>query len=333
MKRNIDNILRYIRLAVDEHRLESGKYARWCYQSAKGDRDLSRLEYGCADAANILYTLGAFPQDADERASFVQVLQSFQGEDGLFEEPTHHPLHTTAHCVAALELFDAKPLRPLTYHKEHFDTEEKLCAYLASLDWKSGPWNAAHRGAGLYSAMVLTEKMPLTWQNTYFDWLSEHCDPETGLGLRGSHGEKPMLHHLAGWFHYLFNFTYARRPIPYAKQAVDACISLYREELCHLGHFGHSISFAEIDWVYILNRASSQCGHRREEAKETLRAFADVFFTYLETDLETAYAKRFDDMHGTFGALCAIAELQAALPGEILSTVPLRLVLDRRPFI
>jgi hypothetical protein len=34
-----------------------------------------------------------------------------------------------------------------------------------------------------------------------------------------------------------------------------------------------------------------------------------------------------------FGAVCALAELQRALPGEIRSERPLRLVLDRRPFI
>lgn len=40
-----------------------------------------------------------------------------------------------------------------------------------------------------------------------------------------------------------------------------------------------------------------------------------------------------DDLHMTFGALCAVAELQLALPGEIRTPRPLLLVLDRRPFI
>ena len=33
------------------------------------------------------------------------------------------------------------------------------------------------------------------------------------------------------------------------------------------------------------------------------------------------------------GAVCALAELQLALPGKIETTVPLKIVLDRRPFI
>jgi hypothetical protein len=41
----------------------------------------------------------------------------------------------------------------------------------------------------------------------------------------------------------------------------------------------------------------------------------------------------FNDLHMLFGASCALAELQSALPGKIITEKPLRLVLDRRPFI
>lgn len=34
-----------------------------------------------------------------------------------------------------------------------------------------------------------------------------------------------------------------------------------------------------------------------------------------------------------FGAMCAVVELQLALPGKIETTVPLKNVLNRRPFI
>ena len=54
---------------------------------------------------------------------------------------------------------------------------------------------------------------------------------------------------------------------------------------------------------------------------------------FLEADIETAYKTRFDDLHMLFGAMCAVAEMQLALPGEIKSTIPLKNVLDRRPFI
>ena len=40
-----------------------------------------------------------------------------------------------------------------------------------------------------------------------------------------------------------------------------------------------------------------------------------------------------NDMHELFGGVCALAELQRALRGKLYSEVPLKLVLDRRPFI
>ena len=41
----------------------------------------------------------------------------------------------------------------------------------------------------------------------------------------------------------------------------------------------------------------------------------------------------FNDLHCLFGSTCCLAELQSALPGKLISSKPLRLVLDRRPFI
>ena len=40
-----------------------------------------------------------------------------------------------------------------------------------------------------------------------------------------------------------------------------------------------------------------------------------------------------NDLHALFGNLCAFAELQQALPGFVRTDRPLKLVLDRRPFI
>jgi hypothetical protein len=49
--------------------------------------------------------------------------------------------------------------------------------------------------------------------------------------------------------------------------------------------------------------------------------------------LDKAKNDGWNDLHQLFGALCALAELQTALPGQIRTNKPLRLVLDRRPFI
>ena len=53
---------------------------------------------------------------------------------------------------------------------------------------------------------------------------------------------------------------------------------------------------------------------------------------YLE-ELDADTHEGMNDLHALFGTVCVLAELQAALPGKLNSVQPLRLVLDRRPFI
>ena len=283
MNRNIDKLIYYVEKTIKEHELEPGKYARWMIRDAKGSRNLGSSEYGCADAANILYTIGKFPRNLDERVACVKELQRFQKEDGRFEEPTHHTLHTTAHCIAALELFDAAPALPLTYHMEHFGTPEQVVKFLETRDWAGDPWDQSHQGAGFYAAMALTCNMPLEWHDAYFNWIAEHVDQKTGVGCEGAHdGQKNMMHHLAGWFHYMFNHVYAHRAFPNAEKTVDTMIEYYETTLKDSKGFGKGVGFSEIDWIFLLNRASMQTGHRREEAKECIRHFAKGYITYLE---------------------------------------------------
>ena len=331
---NLDKIVKYVLKSIDEHKVSPGAYARWRIQNTTGTRDLGVTEYGCADAANMLYTLGYFPRDREERAAFVKVLQNMQKPDGRFEEATHHTLHTTAHCVAALELFDAMPRFPLTYHIKEFGTPEKVTEFLETRDWSGDPWDQSHQGAGFYAAMALTCDMPIEWHDAYFDWIAANVDSKTGIGREGAHdGKKSMMHHLAGWFHYMFNHVYAHRPFPNAEKCVDTMIAYYWECLSTNVGFGRSIGFSEIDWIFLLNRASMQNGHRREEAKECIRHFTSGYISYLEDDIENIYKTKFDDLHALFGMTCALAELQIALPGEIKASRPLKNVMDRRPFI
>ena len=96
----IDPLIKKIVSCVKRHELSVGCYARWTF----GDNcDLGKNEYGCADAANILYTVGEFPKDPSERAEWVRHLQSMQDpSSGMYVEATHNTIHTTAHCTAAL---------------------------------------------------------------------------------------------------------------------------------------------------------------------------------------------------------------------------------------
>lgn len=320
---------------VANHMLEPGSYRRWNTQADDGSRDLGINPYGCADAANILYTIGLFPREAGERARWITALQGLQSPDsGLFEEPTHHPIHTTAHCIAALELFDAPPAHPLKALAP-YRSPDGARDFLAALDWRGNPWRESHRGAGLFAALVLAGEVDLAWQDAYFGWLWDNTDPATGL-LAGrdlpriTHsGTTTMVPHMAGTFHYLFNMQYGRRPMRYPEQLIDSCLTMAEERQFPLGE---RIGFAEIDWFYCMNRALRASNHRFDESRDAIERLARRLGDYVLA-LDPATDEGLNDLHALFGNLCAFAEVQQALPGLIVTDRPLRLVLDRRPFI
>ena len=87
-----------------------------------------------------------------------------------------------------------------------------------------------------------------------------------------------------------------------------------------------------MDWLYCLTRAGGQTAHRFDERVTLTERFAERYCAELMR-LDHEKDESFNDLHMLFGACCALAELQRALPGKIITEKPLRLVLDRRPFI
>ncbi|NRA39015.1 MAG: hypothetical protein HRU15_12800 [Planctomycetes bacterium] len=310
-----------------------GAYPRWKFESVEEERDMGINPYGCADAANTLYTIGRFPQDIEERHSWIHVLQSLQDADsGMFYEATHHEIHTTAHCIAALELFDAKPLYPLTALAA-YKNPAGMEKFLDALDWAGNPWGESHRGAGLYAALVLAGEVDQEWQQAYFQWLYNNTDATTGFlrsdCIRESLQQNDVFGHLAGTFHYLFNMEYARQPLAFPAAMIDSCLEIYRSKAFPLGT---NIGFAEIDWVFCLTRALRQSGHRHDDVKAALLSLTEDYIPYLlSLDVETH--DQLNDLHRLFGMSCCLAELQTALPGVLQTQRPLKNVLDRRPFI
>ena len=329
---DIRELINRIKETLCTHSLgKTGEYARWIWQDERGTRNLGINEYGCADAANILYTIGDFPSDSSEREKWISVLSSFQNADtGLFKEATHHYIHTTAHCAAALELFDVKPKYPMTELLKYTDKNE-LYELLEGLDWSIDPWSQSHRGAGIYAALVLGGHADRAFEDAYFEWLWDNADSETGFWKKGV-DPKPKAHNaMAAAFHYTFNHEYAKMPIRYPEKMIDTCLWLYNSGKMG-SDFHQQCDFLAMDFIYCLNRATRQTPHRMEEAKDVMRDFAKKHLDFLNS-LDWKTHDGINDLHRLFGILCCLAELQLALPGEIRSEKPLRLVLDRRPFI
>ena len=299
--------------------------------------------YGCADAACILYTLGAVPTDTAVRESWIQAIRRFQDpETGLFRDGSHHEIHTTAFALGALDFFDvqaAYPLAALHPLKER----EQMEGFLDRLLWHEEPWLESHKGAGIYSALVLNREVPREWEDWYFSWLWEEEDPETGFWRKGESiplddpaASPPLFHYLGGSFHYLFNIVYAGRKQRYPEKAVDTCLEIWKNDHQPLQGYGEpfcaGISYAEIDWVFYLNRSVRQCGHREEESRKAMEAAAEKYIAYLN-QLDYSSDSAFNDLHKLFGMICALSEFQMALPGQIITERPLRQVLDRSPYI
>jgi len=335
---NVDWLPDKVLSTVAAHALsEPGAYRRWSPpEPSFNGQPNGKNAYGCADAVNILYTLDRMPTDVAERSTLRQSLQALQDvETGLFYEATHHPIHTTAHCVAALELLNTGPTHPVNA-LEGLALPGAVGTFLEGLDWRGDPWRASHQGAGLFAVLTATRRVTLAWQDEYFDWLWEHTDSTTGL-ITGGVVPEPLKHqgvqslvpYMAGTFHYLFNFEWARRPLRRPSLLIDTCLEIFDDDIYPLGT---QLGFAEVDWVYCVTRAVGQTGHRFEEARERLEIMCRRLLR-LMWDLNTAAADCRIDLHELFGTLCALAELQRAVPGSIRTQRPLRLVLDRRPFI
>ncbi|CAN5440791.1 hypothetical protein BH10PLA1_BH10PLA1_12030 [soil metagenome] len=312
-----------------------GEYKRY---AGVGDlRSAAVNAYGVADAANLLYTCGHFPPHGSAlREGFVRTLQAMQNpQTGLWHEGSHYDYHCTAHCIAALELFDAQPHYPLAALAP-MKSADGIIKLLEGLNWVGNAWSDSHRGAGVFASLLLTDSADSEMRDTYFNWLDRETDPHSGLLRRSAlpgqaAGSLPLFHHLGSTFHYLFNTVADRRPIPHAAALVDTCLALFESGLV-ASEFTSQISFIYIDWVYCLERGVRQSGHRASEARQAMSTSAEWLVKYMRS-INFSTQERWNDLHMLFGSWCALAELQAAVPGRIRTRRALKNVLDRRPFI
>jgi hypothetical protein len=316
---------------LEAHRIgtQPGSYAR--YSKTRPEMAHTPNPYGSADAANILYTINRMPRNPAEKAGFVRTLQDFQDPmTGEFREPTHAIEHVTAHVTAALELFDALPRYPLAFLRPLLE-KTSLWAFLDNLDWNQ-PWSTSHKPAGVAAALLNAEAAPREWFDWFFEWFGNEVDPETGMWRRGAvlPTHRPAFDFVGGAFHIHFIYDALRVPWPHPELVIDFVLAQQRPSGLFLGD--DFFDFPDIDGVYCISRALRQCGYRGDDCRAALRRTLDRCCELVLTGKVLGHP-RFDDLHVAFGTMCCLAELQQALPGMLRTPRPLRLVLDRRPFI
>ena len=95
---------------------------------------------------------------------------------------------------------------------------------------------------------------------------------------------------------------------------------------------GQGLSWNDIDYLYTLRSLQRRTGHRYEDSQAVLREIGAALAASL-VELQPADDTGFGDLHTLFAGLCALAVVQESVPGLIRTDKPLRLVLERRPFL
>jgi len=338
---SVEPFFKYLLTWLDEHTVQDAPVGSYMRRTL--DPQLRCVDaYSSADAADICYTIGILPLEAAAREEWAAVLQSFQEpESGLFSDPSHHTDHTTAYAIAALELLDARPVFRLTAY-DKLKSQGAIESFLDNLDWENNPWQVGHRGAGVASSLAITWEAGKEWFDAYFDWLDGEHDPQTGFLRKGVKNKRVPSHHpddiapilpaMAGTFHFHFVYHHFRRPFPYPEAMIDNTLKLQLEDGTF--HSPGSFGFAELDAVFSLGRAVRQCGHRFDEVMQALEKLAVSAVGWANDPQWLGEQKaHLDDTHWMAGVVFCLAELQTLVPGLIDSPVPMKNVLDRRPFV
>ncbi len=285
--------------------------------------------YGVADLASIFYTLNRLDPNEETRAEWAKAFGQFQRPgDGLLVERvrSHDPLHNTAYALASMELLDLKPSRPV-----RLASEADPAAFLESIDWRSDVYLGSHRGAGAASIHYLLHGPDPKWFAAYFSKTDSLFDPR--FGMMGRNKPAPGdFDAVGGTFHYGFLYETFHRAMPYADARVDAVIGLRQPD----GYWHpQNHLWLTLDAVYLLTRTLRYTTHRFDEVRrivaDTMRLLARDVFSVEGQSRSFSGAL---PTHSVMAAISIAAEAQRFLGSEIILTErPLRLVLDRRPFI
>jgi hypothetical protein len=287
--------------------------------------------YGVADMACILHTLGRLRPTEAERTQWAAAFQEFQRPDTgwlVEKSPTHDPLHNTAFALGAMNLLDLTPLRPVTMGAEFSDP----ATFLATLDWRGKVYTESHKGAGVGAIFALSPNLRSpSWFGRYFAACESYFDPHNGMMGRDKPAEGDA-DQIGGTFHYSFLYENFNRHMPFPEQRIDAVIRLqladgYWMESNHL--------WMTLDAIYLMTRSLRYGPRRFEEVRAVVRRVMEILSreVYSPEGRKRTFTGHLA-VHLVTAAISIAAEAQRFLGAdEVVTEEPLRLVLDRRPFI
>jgi len=281
--------------------------------------------------ACILYTVGALRPAERERGEWAAAFQAFQNPDsGWFLEKshTHVPLHNTAFALAAMQILNLTPQHPVKMGEAYSDPR----AFLNTLNWRTAVYADSHKGAGIAAIFALVPDLGKPkWFDEYFAACESLFDPNNGLMGK----DKPHTgdaEQIGGTFHYSFLYQHFNRHMPYAEQRIDTVIRLQQAD----GYWmKKNHLWMTLDAIYLMTRTLRYRPYRFDDVCAVVRRVLNV----LMRDVFSAEGRKNTftgnlAVHSLTAAISIAAEAQQFLGAqEVVTERPLRLVLDRRPFI
>lgn len=261
---------------------KTGKEGRGRYAYKAGGPP---LVYASCYAALTLHLYGELESlSPSERGEWINYLQEYQCEDGLFRDPMIDvPLaeqadwwgwrHMTLHAIMAISALGGIARRPFRM-LDQFHRGGAISEWLESRDWRRDPASTSNEvqnyGALMQYARDFQGEL---WcegaLEELFKWLDRHQDPVTGLW-----GEK----HDTPWslslgvqtgYHLWLLYFYEMRRIQYVDRIIDSCLKTQNR----LGGFGvplNSSACEDIDSIDPLVRFYGLIDYRREEIRSAL---------------------------------------------------------------
>jgi hypothetical protein len=303
------------------------------YPDAPGGKEATL--YGAADMACVLYAVGALHPTEKQRAEWGEAFERFQAaKTGWFLQKSFglSPEHNTAFALGAMQLLDVEPRYAVKMDAEYADPKR----FLETLNWKTNVYRDAHRGAGIAAIRALAAEFEPglrspEWFAEYFAACDAKFDAKNGLMGEG----KPAAgdtDQVGGTFHYAFMYEYFHRRMPYPERRIDTVLGLQREDGFWLPD---NYLWLTLDAIYLMTRTLRYCEHRRAEvAASVRRALRAVEAAAWSMEGRKRSFAKGQAVHAATVACAIAAEGQLFLGAEeVVTDWPLKLVLDRRPFI
>lgn len=289
---------------IEKHRMIDHGFGAYRYSHAVGKPTL----YSSTYAAMTRSLCGDLNISGTEKQKWVDYLNKFQDDDGLFRDPVifnqgwyeNDPFwcgraHLTCHVLTALNCLDAVAKKEFSISKQ-FSDPDRIVQWLKSHDWGEKIDYTGNEIMNLgvilqYSRDFHNDSKVKKSIECLLEWLAtHHLNGESGLwGELNLNDSIALSHSIQAAYHWWPLFFYDNYPVPYPERALDWLLKSQNPT----GGFGwgvhnpetpfNSSACEDIDSVYSIVQLSQITGHREEDVQESLnKALKRVLMNQME---------------------------------------------------